>query len=460
MALFAWGVGAVFGPSAPSLADHGAVGGWAPEPGTDVAAAGDLRESATANGADGAAAPRRTSVPDMMGEFLVAMWGNATGRVAAEDDDSVRRELKVRRGDTLMKMLLGAGVPRPQAHEAIVAMRKVHDPRDILPGQQVMLTYRLDGAARDEVYLEGFNVATGVEREIAVFRDEERNFSAEKVKKPLLRRLVRAEGVIDSSLYKAGVEAGMPLPVLAELIRIYSWDVDFQRDIRSGNAFDVVFERLYTAEGEAVGNGDIIYSVLSLGGQPRRLYRFEYSAGRASYFNEKGESARKPLLRTPVDGARLSSRYGRRRHPILGYSGMHRGVDFAAPRGTPIFAGGDGRITHRGRKGAYGRYIRIRHNSRYSTAYAHMYRYRRGLAVGSRVRQGQVIGYVGSSGRSTGAHLHYEILVNGRQTNPLRVKMPAQRRLRGERLADFQASRIATESLIAGLSPVTRIARK
>jgi murein DD-endopeptidase MepM/ murein hydrolase activator NlpD len=187
-----------------------------------------------------------------------------------------------------------------------------------------------------------------------------------------------------------------------------------------------------------VHSGRIVFIALTLSGTRHALYRHATGDGRNGYFDEKGQSARKALLRTPVDGARLSSSFGRRRHPVLGYTRMHRGLDFRAPPGTPIYAAGKGIVEYVGRNGAYGRYVRIRHNSSSSTAYAHMRRFARGLGKGKRVEQGQIIGYVGSSGRSTGPHLHYEILRGGRQVNPLTVTMPAGPRLKGWEMSRFR----------------------
>jgi murein DD-endopeptidase MepM/ murein hydrolase activator NlpD len=263
--------------------------------------------------------------------------------------------------------------------------------------------------------------------------------------------MVRGAGKIRSSLFVAGRSAGLPPAVLIELMRIYSWDVDFQRDIQPGDGFDIVFERLTTKSGEKVRDGAIIYAELRLGRATHKFYRFVDKRGRVGYFDESGQSAKKPLLRTPVDGARLTSRYGRRRHPVLRYTRMHRGVDFAAARGTPVYAAGNGRIVYRGRKGAFGKYIKIHHNSRYSTAYAHMRSFRRGATSGSRVKQGQVIGYVGSTGTATGPHLHFEVMVGGRQVNPLRVRLPSGRKLKGEQLAAFQAMRGALARRMADL---------
>ena len=248
--------------------------------------------------------------------------------------------------------------------------------------------------------------------------------------------------------------------MLAEIIRIYSWDVDFQREIQSGDRFEVAYERFVDDEGDVVRHGEVIFARLNLSGDLNALYRFESRPGSVDYFDEKGRSAKRPLLRTPIDGARLSSRFGKRRHPVLGYTRMHRGVDFAAATGTPIYAAGDGVVSYRGRKGGYGNYIRLRHSAGYNTAYAHMSRFKKGIALGSRVRQGQVIGFVGTTGRSTGPHLHYEILSNGRQVNPLTVKMPSGTRLGKKELAKFQSKRANIDALVAGLQKETLITQR
>ena len=185
------------------------------------------------------------------------------------------------------------------------------------------------------------------------------------------------------------------------MIQIFSFDVDFQRDIRRGDTFGLLFDEYSDDSGRVVKSGDILLAEMVLSGKPMRLYRYKTHDGRVDYYDAKGKSVRKALLRTPIDGARISSGFGKRRHPILGYTRMHKGLDFAARRGTPIYAAGDGVIEYAGRNGGYGKYVRIRHNGTYKTAYAHMHRYGRGIRKGHRVRQGQVIGYVGSTGRST-----------------------------------------------------------
>jgi murein DD-endopeptidase MepM/ murein hydrolase activator NlpD len=245
-----------------------------------------------------------------------------------------------------------------------------------------------------------------------------------------------------------------------ELIRIYSWDIDFQRSIRSGDKFEVLFERIETNSGKLARYGNILYANLKLGKLSNPLYLFKKNNKIYNHFDEKGHSAKKALMRTPINGARLSSGYGTRRHPILGYNKMHRGVDFAAPIGTPILAAGSGTIVFRSRNGAYGNYIRIRHNSLYSTAYAHLSKFNRSLTKGSRVRQGQVIGYVGTTGRSTGAHLHYEILKRGRQTNPRRVKMPSGTRLGGADLHLFKKTKDRLKTLLQNVKVSNRVEKK
>jgi murein DD-endopeptidase MepM/ murein hydrolase activator NlpD len=245
-----------------------------------------------------------------------------------------------------------------------------------------------------------------------------------------------------------------------DLIRAYSWDVDFQRDIQRNDRFEVMFETKVDNDGNRVRTGDILMASLTLSGTELRLIRHELADGSVDYFNEKGESVRKALLRTPVDGARLSSRFGKRKHPILGYTRMHRGVDFAAARGTPIMAAGDGVVEYAKTNGSYGRYLRIRHNSTYKSAYAHLNSFAKGIGVGSRVKQGQIVAYVGTTGRSTGPHLHYEILRNNAQINPLSLKLPTGQKLEGDELKRFQASRASLEATFAAVDKPLRTAAR
>ena len=223
-----------------------------------------------------------------------------------------------------------------------------------------------------------------------------------------------------------------------------------------------MLEKLHQKNGAFARWGDILYAKLTLSGKALRLYRYKSKRHGVGYFDERGRSAQKALMKTPINGARLSSSYGLRRHPILGYTKVHRGVDFAAPSGTPVFAAGNGVVAYAGRKGAYGKYIKIRHNGRYSTAYAHLRGFKRGIRRGRRVTQGQTIGYVGSTGRSTGPHLHYEIHVNGRKINPLRLKLPSGRKLKGAEFRNFiiKLNEIDNRLVQADRSPGNRSASR
>jgi murein DD-endopeptidase MepM/ murein hydrolase activator NlpD len=229
--------------------------------------------------------------------------------------------------------------------------------------------------------------------------------------------------------------------VLAEMIRAFSYDVDFQREIHSGDTFAMLYERIDDEFGQPTGKGRLLYCEMVLSGARLRLYRFQPKEGEAEFYSAIGESIRKALLRTPVDGARITSGFGMRIHPILGYSRMHRGVDFGAPIGTAVYAAGDGIVSRAGRVSGYGNYVEIQHNQQYATAYGHLTAFARGLREGERVRQGEVIGYVGMSGLATGPHLHYEVHLNGEQIDPLSVKMQAATRLADEDLQGFGAAR-------------------
>ena len=363
----------------------------------------------------------------------------------------------VGKGDTLMALLTEAGVPAADANRAIRAMAKIYKPRRIKPGQRILLI--LQPQTQKAPQLLSLTFSESVERDVAVRRTKD-GYHAETVLRPLHHRTTQAAGRIDSSLYVAGVDAGLPQSTLAELIQIFSFDIDFQRDIRRGDTFDLLFDEYSDDSGHVVKSGDILLAQMVLSGKPIRLYRYETRDGRVDYYDAKGKSVRKALLRTPIDGARISSGFGKRRHPILGYTRMHKGLDFAARRGTPIYAAGDGVIEYAGRNGGYGKYVRIRHNGIYKTAYAHMNRFGRGIRKGRRVRQGQVIGYVGSTGRSTGPHLHYEVHKSGRQVNPRSVKLPSGRKLQGRELAAFKAHAATLEDRYAALVRPQQVAER
>ncbi|MEL0107687.1 MAG: M23 family metallopeptidase [Rhodospirillaceae bacterium] len=373
-------------------------------------------------------------------------------------DTPYRYTLRIRRGETLSGLLIRTGFSRDKTQAAIKALKVHYNPRHIEKGQRIKLTFLPQAAGQTVGSLLGIELAPDFDRDIIVRRNESGEFDATVEKKQLQTELALKTGVIRHSLFVAGKKSGVPNRVLAELIRAYSWDIDFQRDIHPGDSFEVLYEHYTDEDGNRVRAGNIKYAVLKSNRRTLKIYRYTTKDGTTDYFDVNGKSARKALMRTPIDGARLSSGFGRRRHPILGYTKMHRGVDFAAPRGTPIYAAGDGVIRKIGWNGGYGRYIRIRHNRTHSTAYAHLHRFARGLKRGNRVRQGQVIGYVGTTGRSTGPHLHYEILRAGRQVNPLRVRMPSGRQLQKAELDRFNTAKTFIDRQIATLRLKSKLA--
>jgi len=244
--------------------------------------------------------------------------------------------------------------------------------------------------------------------------------------------------IIYSSLYEDGIKADVPLSILHDTIKLYSFDIDFQRDIQKKTKFEVTYEVLFNPKRKTITYGDILYINLSIQDKNLEYFLFETQDGFKDYFNRDGKNVKKALLKTPLDGARLSSGFGLRKHPISGFNKMHQGVDFAAPKGTPIFAGGNGVIEYASSNGAYGKYIRIRHNNEYKTAYAHLSSFVKNIYKGKRVNQGDIIGYVGSTGNSTGPHLHYEVIFKNKQINPMKMKLPSNKILADNELKKFK----------------------
>ena len=373
-------------------------------------------------------------------------------------DPHIVKTASVRRGDTLMRALVAAGVGRAEAAEAIASLREIYDPRRLKPGQEISVTLANPELAEDGPSLVAVTVEASVERAVSARRGEDGRFAALEIERVLRGVDRRIAGVITDNLFTSARRADLPVAVIMALIRLYSWDVDFQRDIQRDDSFEVFYERLYDLDGAPAKEGEIAFASLTLSGKVVSLYRFEDHHGEVDYYHDSGESVRRALLRTPVDGARLSSRYGKRKHPVLGYTKMHRGVDFAAPTGTPIMAAGDGAVEVSGRNGAYGKYVRIRHNSEYKTAYGHMSRITRAAGRGKRVSQGDIIGYVGSTGRSTGPHLHYEILLGGQQINPMTLELPTGAKLAGADLERFQSEVAALQGRLAETPVADRLA--
>lgn len=352
-----------------------------------------------------------------------------------EGPSSREFSVQVMPGDTLGQILDRNDISRQDAQDAIVALKPVFDPRRLTPGQSVTLdVVEADG----NLTLARLQIEAEPGRRSFVERQDSGKFSAGEDHDPITTETMAYSGTIDSSLFAAGERAGLSPTVMAQMIQLFSYDVDFQRDIQKGDHFEVLVDRRVLPDGTKVGDGEIDFAALTLSGQRYVLYRFEDASGFADYYNDKGQSVRKALLKTPVDGARITSGFGMRNHPVLGYSKMHKGIDFAAPIGTPVYAAGDGVVEKAGPWSSYGNYMRIRHTSTYSTAFGHLSGYAKGIAPGVRVRQGQVVAYSGNTGRTTGPHLHYEVLMGNEQVNPLKIKMPSGRALAGGELRQFQ----------------------
>ena len=263
-------------------------------------------------------------------------------------------------------------------------------------------------------------------KEIFVWQDIKNNYKSQVFLRPTKTEDTLIKGVIKNNLYISALKLGIPENTLLEMISLLGFSVDFQREIRSGDSFEVLFTKeIDILSNLVIQTKPIKYVSMSLSGNKLNFFNYEDKFGFPQYYDENGKSSKRTIMKTPINGARLSSRYGNRKHPILGYTKMHRGLDFAAPTGTPVFAAGDGIIEKAGWNGSYGKYIRIRHTGTYKTAYAHLSGFHKNTKIGKRVIQGKIIGYVGTTGRSTGPHLHYEVIKNNIQVNPMRIKLPA-----------------------------------
>ena len=260
------------------------------------------------------------------------------------------------------------------------------------------------------------------------------------------KKIIYKENIILQSLYKSATDENIPANTIIDFAGIYGFQVDFQRDIRKKDKFQILYEIFLNEKGEIIETGEILFANLKLSGQDNSLYYFD-EKGSKGHYDKNGKSVKKALMKTPINGARLSSPFGMRKHPIDGYNKMHKGTDFAAPMGTPIMASGDGVVKKAGWCGGGGNCVKIKHNSTYQTVYAHMSKFARGIKSGIRVKQGQIIGYVGSTGKSTGPHLHYEVIVNGKKVNSQKLKLPSGKILKGKERKMFETKKIKIDVL-------------
>ena len=279
----------------------------------------------------------------------------------------------------------------------------------------------------------------------------DKKFFSKKITKNFTKKIVYKETIIQDSLYNSAINLGIKPNVIVEFARLYGFQVDFQRDIWKDDSFQIIYEEFTDENNKIIDTGDIIFANLNLQNNDLQLYRYEYEKNKVDFFDENGKSIKKTLMKTPINGARLSSSYGKRKHPILGYTKLHTGTDFAAPTGTPIMASGDGKVTKAGWCGGGGNCVKIKHNSKYQTVYAHMSKFGRGIKRGVRVKQGQIIGYVGSTGMSTGPHLHYEVIENGKKVNSQKLKLPSGKILKGKERKMFEIDKIKIDVLKSNL---------
>jgi murein DD-endopeptidase MepM/ murein hydrolase activator NlpD len=359
----------------------------------------------------------------------------------------------VGKGDTLFKVLHSVGIDSIESQQIVDTVRTVFNPSGLKMGTKITIEpVTTDSETGDVIAAHPEKIVLALDdRNIVVKLDDAREtFLVKEVPVELMKQTKFVKGTIDGSLYAAAKTSGADTNIIMSFINLYSYSTDFQRDVKTGDAFKIFYEYKTDKTGRKIRDPKILYASLNTGGQNQEIYLYENSKGKLDYYSPRGESVRRALLTTPVNGARITSGYGVRKHPVLGFSKMHKGLDYGAPKGTPILAAGDGVVsfvkTHRS---GYGKHVKIRHNDTYSTLYGHMSKF--AVKAGARVSQGQVIGYVGATGMATGPHLHYEVIQHGKKVNPKGVSFPKVPPLKGTELANFKKSIVEFETMIAGL---------
>ncbi|MEW5755271.1 MAG: peptidoglycan DD-metalloendopeptidase family protein [Pseudomonadota bacterium] len=369
----------------------------------------------------------------------------AAATAAAEPAEAyIRNTVTVEKGDTLAKIFNQINLS-PQLLHTLISRKEAEPLRRIMPGEELQFTLTDDQDLVELVY------QTSLTHSLKIYNDNGTYQFLEDIRTPEIRTAYAA-GVIDSSLYAAGQAAGMSDALIMELANIFGWDIDFALDIRENDAFNLLYEDKFL-DGRKIGTGAILAASFTNDGRTFEAVRYTDPEGNTNYYTPDGKSMRKAFLRSPVDFTRISSGFGKRFHPILNRMRAHNGVDYAAATGTPVKSTGDGRIVFKGVKGGYGNTLIVQHGSQYQTLYAHLSGYKKGLKNGSTVSQGQVIGYIGSSGLATGPHLHYEFRVNGAHRNPLTIRFPDAEPIEAKHLAHFMA---VTQPLLAQLNLMSK----
>ena len=349
---------------------------------------------------------------------------------------------RIRSGETFDKILESYSIEKKEIIKIKNSLKKKTNLNKLNTKQ--IIKFSLDKT--DNKIKEFTFQVSNTQKIILVRNNENDSFKEEILSIKLDKKIIYKENIILQSLYKAATDQRIPVNTIVEFARIYGFQVDFQRDIRKQDKFQIMYEIFLNEKKEIVETGEILFANLKLSGQDNSLYYFD-NQGSEGHYDKNGKSVKKALMKTPINGARLSSPFGMRKHPIDGYNKMHRGTDFAAPIGTPIMASGDGVVKKAGWCGGGGNCVKIKHNSTYQTVYAHMSKFARGIKSGVRVKQGQTIGYVGSTGKSTGPHLHYEVIVNGKKVNSQKLKLPSGKILKGDERKLFETKKIKLDVL-------------
>ena len=360
---------------------------------------------------------------------------------------------EVQKADNYQNIIDTIDLPYSEKEIFLTTIKKQKEIKSLKQNQQIY--FKID--RKNNIRIVKFKIEINKKKDVLFLRNASLStFSSKIIEKNLTKVLIFKEGIIENSLYNTAIKLGIKPSIIIEFARLYGFQVDFQRDIWKGDSFQIIYEQFENEDGSLIENGDIIFSNLNTQGNNLNLYKFELKKNEIDYFDENGKSMKKTLMKTPINGARLSSPFGKRKHPILGFTKMHTGTDFAAPTGTPIMASGDGVVTRAQWCGGGGNCVKIKHNSVYQTVYAHMSKFGRGIKKGVRVKQGQIIGYVGSTGLSTGPHLHYEVIENGRKINSQKLKLPSGKTLKGKQRNNFEVNKIKIDvlksNLIAGLN--------
>ncbi len=349
---------------------------------------------------------------------------------------------QIKSGETFDKILENYSIDKSEITKIKNSLKKKVDLNKLNTKQ--IIKFSLD---KTDNKIKEFSYQVSNSQKILLQRNTQNDdFREEIVSIKLNKKIIYKENIILQSLYKSATDQKIPANMIVEFARIYGFQVDFQRDIRKKDKFQIMYETFLNEKNEIVETGEILFANLKLSGQDNSLYYFDYK-GSEGHYDKNGKSVKKALMKTPINGARLSSPFGMRKHPIDGFNKMHRGTDFAAPMGTPIMASGDGIIKKAGWCGGGGNCVKIKHNSTYQTIYAHMSKFARGIKPGVRVKQGQTIGYVGSTGKSTGPHLHYEVIVNGKKVNSQKLKLPSGKVLKGDERKLFETKKIKLDVL-------------